>query len=44
MNTQMIEKIEEKMIAYLDAGQRKILHDTLMQCYEEEQMTQQKTM
>lgn len=39
MNTQMIEQIEEKMSAYLDAGQRKILHDTLMQCYEEEQIT-----
>lgn len=39
MNTQMIERIEQKMISHLDAAQRKLLHDTLMQCYEEEQLT-----
>ena len=40
MNTPMIAKIEEKMYAYLNPDQMKLLHDTLMQCYEEDQISQ----
>ena len=38
MNTQMIEKIEQRMLSYLSAEQQILLHDTLVQCYEEEQL------
>lgn len=38
MNSQMIETIEHRMMTHLDAQQRKILHDTLCQCFEEEQL------
>jgi len=38
MTTQMIAKIEGKMLSHLSAEQRKLLHDTLIQCYEEEQV------
>ena len=38
MNTLLIEKIEQRMLSYLDTEQRKLLHDTLIQCYEEDQL------
>lgn len=36
MTHQMIEKIEQRMLSYLDNEQRKRLHNTLMQCMLEE--------
>lgn len=38
MTAQMIAKIEEKMLPFLDQEQRKLLHDTMLQCYEEERI------
>lgn len=36
MTRQLIEKIEQKMIAFLDDAQKEILHNTLVQCMMEE--------
>jgi len=36
MNTQIIEKIEKRMMNHLDSHQQKYLHDTLCQCLKEE--------
>lgn len=36
MTRQLIEKIEQKMSAFLDDAQKEILHDTLVQCIIEE--------
>ncbi len=38
MNRQLIEKIEQKMLAHLDAQQQSILHDTLLQCFAEDEL------
>lgn len=38
MNTSMINHIEIRMAAHLDSNQQKILHDTLMQCFAEQEM------
>ncbi len=39
MTTQMIVSIEEKMHPFLDEEQRRILHCTLFQCYEESRIS-----
>ena len=36
MTRQLIEKIEQKMFAFLDDTQKEILHNTLVQCMVEE--------
>lgn len=36
MKRHLIEKIEQKMLSYLDNQQQKILHDTLLLCFAEE--------